>query len=82
MCLTQLSECLSLLRVNYDLYLNYFKYRKSKWVKDNGYGGVLIWEITQDDWQKKCCKVSYPMLRALNHGLFGTGEDPSTYGCE
>jgi chitinase len=57
-------------------------FQKSKWVKDNGYGGVIIWEITQDDWHKRCCGVNYPMLRAINHGLFGTGQDPSTYGCE
>jgi hypothetical protein len=60
----------------------FHNYRKSKWVKENGYGGVIIWEITQDDWQKKCCQVNYPMLRAINHGLYGTGQDPSTYGCE
>jgi len=57
-------------------------HEKSKWVKDNGYGGVIIWEITQDDWQKKCCTTNYPMLRAINNGLLGTGQDPSTYGCE
>jgi hypothetical protein len=56
--------------------------RKSKFSKDNGFGGVIIWEITQDDWQKKCCKVNNPMLKAINYGLFGTGENPSTYGCE
>ncbi|CAG2112792.1 unnamed protein product, partial [Medioppia subpectinata] len=60
----------------------YAAYDKSKWVKDNGYGGIIVWEITQDDFHPKCCSKSYPMLRAINHGLFGTGSGPETYGCE
>ncbi|XP_054155291.1 probable chitinase 10 [Oppia nitens] len=55
---------------------------KSKWVKDNGFGGVIIWEITQDDYHPNCCSVAYPMLRAINYGLYGTGQAPQTYGCE
>ncbi|CAG2177124.1 unnamed protein product, partial [Oppiella nova] len=51
----------------------YAAYDKSTWVKENGYGGIIVWEITQDDFQPKCCSKSYPMLRAINHGLYGTG---------
>ncbi len=57
-------------------------FRKSKWVKENGYGGVLMLEISHDDFNKRCCNVKYPILRAINHGLYGTGTGPETYGCE
>ncbi|CAG2176997.1 unnamed protein product [Oppiella nova] len=50
----------------------YAAYDKSKWVKDNGYGGIIVWEITQDDFEPKCCSKSYPMLRAINHVLLVT----------
>lgn len=57
-------------------------YQKGKFVRDNGYGGVLIWNIDQDDVRAQCCRVTHPLLRAINHGLFGTQADPNTYGCE
>ncbi|CAG2178872.1 unnamed protein product [Oppiella nova] len=55
---------------------------KSMWVKENGYGGIHVWEITQDDFHPKCCKKAYPLLRAINHGLFNKTNWPYTYGCE
>ncbi|CAG2166621.1 unnamed protein product [Oppiella nova] len=60
----------------------YAAYDKSKWVVDNGYGGIIVWQIIQDDFGAKCCHVSYPMLRAINHGLYGSGDGPDKYGCE
>ncbi|CAG2116723.1 unnamed protein product, partial [Medioppia subpectinata] len=60
----------------------YQAYDKSKWVKDNGFGGIIVWEVGQDDTQGSCCAVKFPMLRAINNGLFGTGKGPETYGCE
>jgi len=57
-------------------------YQKAKFSKDNGYGGVIVWEITQDDVHAKCCSVANPMLKAINFGLFAKGSNPSTYGCE
>ena len=56
--------------------------RKAKWVKDNGFAGILVWETSQDDVQGNCCRVKHPLARAINFGLFGHGENPSTYGCE
>ncbi|CAG2166641.1 unnamed protein product, partial [Oppiella nova] len=55
---------------------------KSKWVRDNGYGGIIIWEVGLDDQKQSCCTVANPMLRAINNGLYGTGSGPETYGCE
>ncbi|XP_054157786.1 probable chitinase 10 [Oppia nitens] len=66
----------------------YAAYDKSKWVKDNGFGGIIVWEITMDDFKPSCCSVRYPMLRAINYGLYGSkglgggGGGPETYGCE
>ncbi|XP_054154653.1 probable chitinase 10 [Oppia nitens] len=57
-------------------------YNKAKWVRDNGFGGILVWEVSQDDIRGECCtKQPKPMIRALAYGLFGKGSDPSTYGC-
>ncbi|CAG2102749.1 unnamed protein product [Medioppia subpectinata] len=47
----------------------YAAYDKSKWVRDNGYGGIIIWEISQDDYRKECCSLANPLLHALNYGL-------------
>ncbi|CAG2110194.1 unnamed protein product, partial [Medioppia subpectinata] len=60
----------------------YAAYDKSKWVNVNGFGGVMVWEIAQDDIYGRCCSVKFPMLRAINNGLLGTGQTPATYGCE
>ncbi|CAG2111578.1 unnamed protein product [Medioppia subpectinata] len=60
----------------------YQAYDKSKWVKDNGFGGIIVWEIGQDDIHGQCCSVKFPLLRAINNGLLGTGQAPATYGCE
>ncbi|CAG2118965.1 unnamed protein product, partial [Medioppia subpectinata] len=56
-------------------------YDKAKWAKDHGFGGIMVWEIGQDD-QKKCCSVKFPLLRAINNALFNTGKGPSAYNCE
>lgn len=49
-------------------------YLKSKFVAENGYGGVLIWEIGVDDLRPQCCPKNYPLLRAINYGLFEKGD--------
>ena len=58
---------------NYSIYYC-FHNRKAKFVKDNGYGGVIIWEIGMDDIKKECSSVDYPLLRAINNGLFDRSE--------
>ena len=58
-----------------------FLKRKAKWVKDNGFGGILVWEVNQDDVKADCCKTAKPMMSALGYGLFGKGSAPTTYGC-
>ncbi|CAG2118768.1 unnamed protein product, partial [Medioppia subpectinata] len=50
----------------------YQAYDKAAWVKANGYGGIIMWEVGQDDVKGTCCSVKFPMLRAINNGLFGT----------
>ncbi len=63
------------------IYLCFYN-RKAEFVKDNGYGGVIIWEIGIDDIKKECCTTDYPLLRAINYGLFGKGNNPNEYGCD
>jgi GH18 family chitinase len=51
-------------------------------VNDNGFGGILVWEISQDDFHGKCCAVKNALLRAINFGILNKGANPHTYGCE
>jgi len=55
---------------------------KAKWVRDNGFGGILVWQVDQDDINAQCCSTAKPMIKALGFGLFGKGPNPSSYGCE
>ncbi|CAG2116667.1 unnamed protein product, partial [Medioppia subpectinata] len=45
----------------------YAAYDKSKWVKDNGYGGIIVWEITQDDFHPK----SLDYMNVMTYDLYG-----------
>lgn len=54
---------------------------KSDYVRANGFGGVIIWEIGVDDVLKECCTTDYPLLRSINYGLYKNGSHPSEYGC-
>jgi len=61
---------------------NFFSSRKAEWVRENGFGGILIWEISQDDIKGTCCATDRPLIRAANYGLFQKGAAPTTYQCE
>lgn len=54
---------------------------KAKYARDNGYGGVMVWDVTMDDFKGTCCSTKFPFLKAMNYGLLGKGSDPSSYGC-
>ena len=54
---------------------------QSKWVKDNGYGGVYIWDLAQDDFLNTCHQGSFPLLNAVFEALEGSrlpARQPST----
>ncbi|XP_023243664.1 probable chitinase 10 [Centruroides sculpturatus] len=56
--------------------------QKAKYAKDNGYGGIIIWDISMDDFSASCCSVKNPLMKAIQYGLTGQGTPPSAMGCE
>jgi len=49
---------------------------KTQWIKDNGYAGGMIWSMDLDDFRGYCGQGRFPILTAINTGLFGTPEQP------
>lgn len=43
--------------------------RKATYVVDNDLGGISAWTVDLDDFNNICCQESFPLLRAINHGL-------------
>ncbi|XP_033118584.1 oviduct-specific glycoprotein-like isoform X2 [Anneissia japonica] len=44
--------------------------RKTQWIKDNRYGGVIVWAIDLDDFSAiHCDEGPYPLLSAIKSGL-------------
>ena len=45
--------------------------RKSEFVRDNGFGGGMIWALDLDDFGNRCGCEEYPLLRTINRVLRG-----------
>jgi len=43
--------------------------RKSNFIKDNGFGGGMIWALDLDDFSNRCGCENYPLLRTINRVL-------------
>lgn len=44
---------------------------KAAYVKENNLGGIMIWSLESDDFRGSCGGTKFPLLREINHVLFG-----------
>ncbi|UYV64527.1 Cht7 [Cordylochernes scorpioides] len=44
---------------------------KVQWLKQSGYGGVMIWAVDLDDFRGSCIGEPYPLLKAVREELKG-----------
>lgn len=42
-----------------------------EWLKENGFGGIMVWSIDMDDFSGRCGNGKYPLLRSLHDELKG-----------
>ena len=40
-------------------------------MKQNGFGGVMVWALDLDDFKNTCGQGKYPLLNAINNELGG-----------
>lgn len=42
---------------------------QTEWLKEQGFGGIMVWSIDMDDFSGRCGNGKYPLLNALTDEL-------------
>ncbi|GAU96035.1 hypothetical protein RvY_07538 [Ramazzottius varieornatus] len=51
---------------------------KTQWAKQNGFGGVYVWDLSTDDFMNMCGQGKNPLLTAIRDTLAGTSTQTTT----
>lgn len=41
------------------------------WLKEEGFGGIMIWSIDMDDFRGHCSEEKYPLINSMKQELQG-----------
>lgn len=42
-----------------------------EWLKEEGFGGIMVWSVDMDDFGGRCGSGKYPLVNALKSELDG-----------